>query len=171
MRRAKRLAVVFAVLSTTVLIGAAPAGAGQGATQVSGSTDFVACPGGPGDWATPDYAFHISGDLDGCVYGLVSDARCHPSGVYQEVADEIFVDDDSGDTFEMTEFFWAKYEFDVPCDFDTITAQVFGGCKHPIVTGTGTGEYDGVTGRLDFKDDVDTGLADYKGHLRGIELS
>lgn len=162
----------FLVLATvlTVLLGlmASPASAaGNGVTQVSGATDSSACDDGPGDWAASDYAFHISGDLTGCVYGLVTDGRCHPSGMYQEVADEIFVSDaNSDDTFEMTEFFWAKFEFDVTCDFDTITAQVFGGCKHPIKAGTGTGIYEGVTGRLDFKDDVDLGIAFYTGHLR-----
>lgn len=166
-----RLAVVLATLSTTVLIGIAPAGAGgNGGTQISGQTvPEAVCEGGPGDWASPDYAFGIEGDLNGCVYGLVTSYNCTPSGMYQERADEIFVDED-GDTFQMTEFFWAKYVFDEVCNFDTVQAQVFGGCKHPIVTGSGTGDYEGVTGRLDFKDDVDTGIAYYKGHLKGISL-
>ena len=173
MRRTTRIAVALTMFSATVLIGlGSPAGAANnGTTQVAGSTDSAACAGGPGDWASPDYAFHISGDLNGCVYGLVTDARCHPSGMYQEVADEIFVSDANGaDTFRMTEFFRAKFVFDTPCDFETITAQVHGGCQHGIVAGSGTGVFDGVSGKLHFKDDVVAGTADYTGQLRGVDL-
>lgn len=166
----RRLSMVLMIAIGMLITVAVPASAGgNGVTQVAGATDAVACDDGPGAWAEPDYAFHISGNLIGCVYGLVTDGRCHPSGMYQEVADEIFVSDaDPEDTFEMTEFFWAKFVFDVTCDFDTITAQVFGGCKHPIKAGSGEGAYEGVTGRLDFKDDVDAGIANYTGHLGGI---
>ena len=39
-------------------------------------------------------------------------------------------------------------------------------CQHPIVTGTGTGAFEGATGRLDFKDEVTTGEYFYRGHIK-----
>ena len=164
----RRFLVLMVTMAVMMALAVPAIAAGNGATQVAGHTDTVVCADGPGDWSEADYSFHITGDLEGCVYGLITYDHCTPSGMYQERADEIFVSDaDPDDTFQMTEFFWAKYVFGAPCDFETVEAQVFGGCKHPIKAGKGTGAYEGVTGRLDFKDDVDTGIAHYKGHLRG----
>lgn len=171
MRRTVRLVVALAMLSTTLSLGlASPASAdGEGTVQVAGSTDAGSCTSPPAGFAAYDYAFHIGGDLEGCIYGVITGSGCHPSGTYQEVADEIFVSDsDAGDTFRMTELYTAKFEFGTPCDWATLLAPVFARCKHPIVAGSGTGSYEGVTGRLDFKDDVDTGVAAYKGHLGGF---
>lgn len=171
MKRIMRLTVALVAVSATLLLGLVPAASagGKGAVQVSGQTVPGAdCGAGPAGtvWESPDYAFAIEGDLEGCIYGAVTSFNCTPSGMYQERADELFVEEGTGDSFEMTEFFWAKFIFGETCNFDTIEAQVFGGCKHPIVAGTGTGGWEGVTGRLDFKDDVSTGIAHYKGHLR-----
>ena len=154
-------------MASMLLVGATPAGA-NGATQVSGATSGeIECPGPPEGFGTADYVIPIDGDLTGCIYGVITEARCHPGGTYQEVADEIFVKDgDPSSTFELTEFYTAKFDFGEPCDFGTIEGQQFGRCKHPIVSGSGTGEYEGVSGRLDFKDDVDAGTATYTGHLR-----
>ncbi len=58
----------------------------------------------------------------------------------------------------MTEFFTAK--------FTETGDQVFGRCQHPLVDGSGTGDFEGISGRLDFKDDVEAGTVDYRGHLR-----
>jgi hypothetical protein len=78
---------------------------------------------------------------------------------YQEYADEIFVGSYGAlsGTFELTKFFTAK--------FDDDGDQIWGRCKHPIVTDSGTGDFAGITGRLDFKDDDEAGNAPYKGHL------
>ena len=40
-----------------------------------------------------------------------------------------------------------------------------GVCQHPIIVGSGTGGFEGVTGRVDFKDDVVTGDYPYRGHI------
>lgn len=165
MRLRTAVTVTITAASAVGLLGAAPASAGDGATQIGGQTDFAECSDPPTGYEasqTPDgYAFHINGDLEGCLYGVITDFRFHPSGTYQEIADEIFVSDaDSADTFEMTELYTAKFNPDFSLEFAR--------CKHPIVEGSGTGEFEGVSGRLDFKDDVDTGIAVYKGHLKGI---
>jgi hypothetical protein len=47
-----------------------------------------------------------------------------------------------------------------------LSGEIFGRCKHPIVEGSGTGIYEGVSGQLFFKDNVETGTFSYRGHLR-----
>lgn len=163
MRRLARISAVVALLAATVLVGWVSPTSADGATQVSG----LGLPGAPGTapcddatYADADYAIGMTGDLEGCIYGYITSFRFHPAGTYQEVADEIFVGSygSLSGTFELTEFFTAK--------FDADGNQVWGRCKHPIVAGSGTGDFEGVTGRLDFKDDIDAGNAPYKGHLR-----
>lgn len=164
----RRLVVVALALS--MLLVAAPATAG-GMTQIEGVRVLVAlgetgvpdCPDDlwPGEDDINQYALLLTGDLEGCIYGLVTSARSHPSGTYQQVADEIFVGSWGAlsGTFELTEFFTAK--------FDTETGdQIWGRCQHPITKGSGTDDFDGVSGRLDFKDDVDLEIANYRGHLK-----
>ena len=43
--------------------------------------------------------------------------------------------------------------------------EVMGRCQHPLTAGSGTGIFAGATGRLDFKDEVSTGLFFYRGHI------
>lgn len=156
-----------ALVATALTFGlASPATAG-GATQIAGTIDGDPCTSPPEGFEasqTPDgYAFPIAGDLDGCVYGVITTARFHEgSGTYQERADEIFVSsEDSADTFRMVENYTAKVDPD-----NDVTGLFFARCQHPIVTGSGTGEFEGVSGRLDFKDDTVNGTTEYKGHLR-----
>ncbi|MDH3192905.1 MAG: DUF3224 domain-containing protein [Acidimicrobiia bacterium] len=158
-----RIAVAATLLSATLVIGWASPSSADGATQVSG----LGLPGAPGaapcddaEYADAHYAIGMVGDLEGCIYGYITDYRFHPSGTYQEYAEEIFVGSygSLSGTFELTEFFTAK--------FDADGNPVWGRCKHPIVTGSGTGDFAGLTGRLDFKDDIEAGSAPYKGHLR-----
>ncbi len=168
----RRLAMV-ALSMVMVVVMATPVAAG-GATQISGVGELVyigydaenppeVCsedvfPGTAND--ADQYALRLTGDLEGCLYGLVTDFRFHPSGTYQEIADEIFVGSWGAldGTFELTEFFTAK--------FDETGAQIWGRCQHPLTTDSGTGDFaDGINGRLDFKDDVDLGIAYYRGHL------
>jgi hypothetical protein len=47
-----------------------------------------------------------------------------------------------------------------------LAGVIFERCQHPIVEGSGAGIYEGVSGRLDFKNDVEAGNYPYKGHLR-----
>ncbi len=139
------VALFFGALSSPV--------SASGATQVGGTITGSDC-----DAIASDYAFRIDGSLEGCVYGTITSSRSHPSGTYQEVADEIFIGTYNGEpgTFAMTEFYTEKRVDGV---------LVFARCKHPIVTGSGTGVFEGVSGRLDFKDDVVAGTSEYKGHL------
>jgi hypothetical protein len=108
-----------------------------------------------------DYAFVMTGDLEGCLYTFVETAESSPSGTYRETGTELFVASDGSGTFETTYRFEAKYE-----DVANPSTEIFGRCQHPIVKGSDTGILEGVTGRLDFKDDVEAGNFPYRGHLR-----
>ncbi|MDH3295732.1 MAG: DUF3224 domain-containing protein, partial [Acidimicrobiia bacterium] len=133
-------------------------------TQVEGLGVLVAPGEGACDDAAhagADYALALDGDLVGCIYGYITSYHYQEtSGTYQERADEFFVGNwgDLTGTFDMVENFSGK--------FDPVTGeQLFGRCKHPIVAGSGTGDFAGITGRLDFTDDVDAGNVPYRGHL------
>ena len=45
-------------------------------------------------------------------------------------------------------------------------AEIFGRCQHPIVTGSGTGVFNGVTRQINFKDNIEAGNFPYRGQLR-----
>ncbi len=162
MRKFKLITVVIALLGASVVFGWATPANADGTMQVDG----VGVPGAPGaapcddaEYADADYVIGMTGDLEGCIYGYITDFRFHPSGTYQEYADEIFVGSygSLSGTFELKEFFTAKY--------DDEGNQIWGRCKHPVVEGSGTGDFAGLTGRLDFKDDIEARNAPYKGHL------
>ncbi len=159
MSRSLVLSIVF------VLVGvvAAPAWAG-GNVQISGE-------GVPGAWgaggcdaadhAGAHYVIAMSGDLDGCIYGYVLSDTVLPNGIIQDWSLEHFVGwyDGMYGSWQMNEHFTSKWDFDTG-------AQLWGRCQHPIVKGSGTGDFEGITGRLDFKDDVNAGVAHYRGHLK-----
>ncbi len=80
--------------------------------------------------------------------------------MYQERGEEIFVGTLDGGplgTFATTYKFSSKWSPDV-----CTRTEVHGRCQHPIVAGSGTGSFTGVTGRVDFKDDVATGCFLYR---------
>lgn len=164
-----RLIIVLAATSFLVFMGfVVPVNAG-GATQISGvgyfaesgeCVDDVAGPNGQ----APAFALKMTGDLEGCHYVFVESSTCLPSGVYREMGTEIYVGaGGTGDkgTFRTTYRFEAKYE-----ECTTLSFEIHGRCQHPIIGGSGTGNYEGVSGRLDFKDDIEAGNFPYRGHLR-----
>jgi hypothetical protein len=110
------------------------------------------------------YAILMTGDLEGCLYTFVETAQSSPSGTYRETGTELFVGSTSegAGTFETTYRFEAKYE-----DLTDPATEIFGRCQHPIVVGSGTGVFEGVSGILLFKDDIEAGNFPYRGHLRG----
>jgi hypothetical protein len=167
--------LTLTTLAAVALIGVvstAPSPAlAQGATQISGVAVFddpldPACNDPEGAGPPPaDYALIMDGDgdLEGCLYTFVETTDCSPSGTYRETGTELFVGEYNGEvgTFRTTYKFEAKYE-----DCPNLVGEIFGRCQHPIVEGSGTGRFEGVSGRLDFKDEVETGEFLYRGHLR-----
>lgn len=138
-----------------------------GGTQISG-IGFYATTGEcdyPGQGAA--YAIRMTGDLEGCLYAFIDDYECSPSGTYREEGREYFVGTYNGQpgTFWTTYKFEAKYE---GCAENgaPLGAEIFGRCQHPVTEGSGTGVFAGVTGRLNFKDDIEAGNFPYRGSLR-----
>ena len=135
-----------------------------GATQISGIGYFA----GPAECNDPegqgsDYDLIMTGDLEGCHYVFVETARCSAGGTYNETGTETFVGLYNGapGTFETTYRFTAKYT-----DCANLVGEIVGRCQHPIAAGSGEGVFEGVTGRLDFKDDIEMGNFPYRGHFR-----
>ena len=113
------------------------------------------------------YAVRMTGDLEGCLYAFIDEYECSPSGTYREIGREFFVGTYNGQsgTFWTTYKFEAKYE---GCSENgaPLGAEIFGRCQHPIVGGSGTGVFNGVSGQLNFKDDIEAGNFPYRGQLR-----
>lgn len=145
--------VIIAAMSAMLLVPAAPASAST--AQVTGLASFVDECGGQ----TSLFTLELTGDIEGCVYTTHYQGRV-VDGLYTEKGTEHVVaclDIDGEETcgsFDTTYRFFAE--------FDDTGAQTAGGCVHPIVEGSGTDGLEGVTGRLHFIDDVETGTAAYR---------
>jgi hypothetical protein len=157
------LALTIALVAAKDVSAAPSPELAGGATQISGVGSYAE----EGDCVDPEgagaaYALVMSGDLEeGCLYTFVETAVSSPSGTYRETGTELFVASDGSGTFETTYRFEAKYE-----DVTDPATEIFGRCQHPIVEGSGTGDFEGVTGRIDMKDDIEAGNFPYRGHLR-----
>ncbi len=157
MKRTLRRLVV-GVLACSFLVFAPVAAAPD--DQIEGVGLWVpTCNGLPSLFTTD-----MDGSLVGCWYVDALEASSTPSGVYLEYGEETFVGclwEDGVEvacgTFNTTYKFTAK--------FDEI-GEIRGRCQHPIVKGSGTGGFTGVTGRIDVKDDVVVGASIYRGHVR-----
>ena len=166
----KRRLIILALTALTVvtLLGVVltvpSAALAQGATQISGIGYYA----GPSECNDPDgvgstYDLTMTGDLEGCHYVFVETARCSAGGAYNETGTETFVGLYNGapGTFETTYRFTAKYT-----DCANLVGEIVGRCQHPITAGSGEGVFAGVAGRLDMRDDVETGTFSYRGHFR-----
>jgi hypothetical protein len=155
-------------LTSVVLAVTSQAHAAGAMQQISGFgywPEGEECPGVTG--VDSDFAIKMEGGLDGCLYVTVETFEESPSGTYRERGKNLFVGDLVIDgetiatgTFEATYLWTAK--------FDEDGAEVWGRCHHPITAGSGTGVFDGVTGRFDMRDILDgTGgeIVEYTGHL------
>lgn len=163
MRRLIRILLTVAIATAASVVWvASPASASV--SQVSGSADAsISCTGEGFDGDNWDYAIPMTGDLTGCIYGVITSFKDLPqSGIYTEIADETFVGNYGSrhGTFDLVENFIIK--------FDKDGNPVWARCHHPIVRNTGTGDFAGVTGRLDFSDDFSgpVPVTTYKGHLK-----
>jgi hypothetical protein len=137
-----------------------------GATQVSGLGSFDASDdcGAVAEGAT--FAIKMDGDLEGCLYAYIDEYECSPSGTYREIGREYFVGLYKGEAGS----FWTTYRFEgryeeCAADGSYLGLEIFGRCHHPMVKGSGEGVFEGATGRLDFKDDIDAGNYPYRGHF------
>jgi hypothetical protein len=135
-----------------------------GNTQISG-VGFYATPAECPLPLNAAYAVKMTGDLQGCLYAFIDEYECSPSGTYREQGREHFVGTYNGQTGE----FWTTYKFEAKFEDCVAGAplgpEIFGRCQHPLVAGSGTGVFAGVTGRLDMKDDIEAGNFPYRGHI------
>jgi hypothetical protein len=158
-RRVIIKAALVASLASVPLVLAPSAHAAM--DQISG----VGVLAGEGECTSPpgtftEYTLVMSGELVGCLYTDILTAETKPSGVYLETGVETFVGSVNGGlpgTFTTTYKFEAKFAPD--------GSEIHGRCQHPIVDGSGTGGFEGASGRINFKDDVETGEFFYKGHI------
>src|SRR5215207_9074391 len=160
------LALTIALVAANDVSAAPSPELAGGATQISGvgfyDDDVIDVTCDDPEGAGADYALVMTGDLEGgCLYTFIETAESSPSGTYRETGTELFVASDGSGTFETTYRFEAKYE-----DVTDPATEIFGRCQHPIVKGSGTGDFQGVTGRIDMKDDIEAGNFPYRGHLR-----
>ena len=100
------------------------------------------------------------GGLNGCLYSYAESFEISPSGTFRERGKDIFVSHDPAKPGRVM----MAYLFTGKLDEDG--NEIWGRCQHPIVKGSGTVGFEGVTGRLDFRDDLDAGNFPYTGHLR-----
>ena len=155
------LALTIALVAAKDVSAAPSPELAGGATQISGVGSFdESCDPKSVD---ASYAILMTGDLQGCLYTFIETAQSSPSGTYRETGTELFVGSTSegAGTFATTYRFEAKYE-----DVNDPATEIFGRCQHPIVEGSGTGVFEGVSGQLFFKDEVVSGTYLYRGHLR-----
>ena len=146
-------------------ITTSPANKGNGATQISGVGFYATSNECDYESQGAAYAIKMTGDLEGCLYAFIDDYECSPSGTYREEGREFFVGTYKGQsgTFWTTYKFEARYE---DCDGGPLGAEIFGRCQHPITEGSGTGVFNGVTGQINFKDDIEAANFPYRGQLR-----
>ena len=163
-RTTRRSTALLVLVIGLVAALAAPATARQ--TQLEGVGSFAGgCPAAPAGFG--DYPpIVMTGSLVGCWYTDVQSSKDNgaPSGAYFERGEEIFIGSlgvgGPIGTFRTTYHFPSKWDPDV-----STGVEVKGRCAHPIVAGSGTGAFAGVTGRVDFKDDIVNAIFLYRGHL------
>ena len=164
-RLASILVTVMSVLVLSLALMAPSAAYAAGGGQISGLAFYPdPYPGVCNQLESlgASYVVRMTGDLQGCHYSFVDTSVCTPGGAYVETGHEIFIGDgDGSDTFQTTYRFTAKYH-----DCAHAAGEIAGRCQHPIIEGTGTGKFAGVSGRLDLRDDVVAGNFPYRGHLQ-----
>jgi len=150
-----RAAVAVAVVTASALVLlVSPASAGT--TQVSGIGTPVSECGGQAS----DFTIAMAGGLVGCWYTTITESKFNPSGTYQERGTETFVGCSNGTTCGT---FSTTYTFSAKFVDDTFAQEIHGRCHHTIVSGSG--DFEGATGMINFKDDVDAGIFLYAGHI------
>lgn len=141
-------------------VAAAPASA-MGNTQISGVGVFTSTTECPADSPNVYPPIKMTGGLVGCWYtDKVEVVLTTVSGAYQERGTETFIgclsDGTTCGTFSTTYKFTARYAPN--------GSELHGHCEHPFAIGTG--DFAGILGQVNFKDNVQTGEFFYAGHYK-----
>jgi hypothetical protein len=160
MNRQQRYAVAAGFVFAASLGAATPANAAASQVTGTGSFNTAECPLLPGFTDYPPIL--LDGDLEGCWYTNAEPGVLTPGGVYLESGEETFIGSLNGGpagTFTTTYKFEAKLAAD--------GSEIWGRCQHPIVEGSGTGGFEGLRGRVNFKDIVTPAEVtyEYRGHI------
>lgn len=164
----KRLVGLGAVIAGLALLGAATASAAN--LQVRG---VQSPPLSSGPCFDPDAvaSYTMAGGLIGCWYTdtLTTRGTGQPSGTIRATGTEHFVgcldlDRDracgAGDPSGTLGF-----SFKFSGKFGPVTgAELHGRCQHPIISGSG--DFEGASGVITFKDDVTNGTSVYRGQVK-----
>lgn len=137
-----------------------------GASQISGVGYFDATDACHSQDAGAAYAVWMTGDLEGCLFTYVDEYNCSPSGTYREIGREHFIGTYKG----MQGSFWTNYRFEAKYEGCAVNGsyvgvEIKGRCQHPMAEGSGTGVFQGASGRFDMKDDIEAGNYPYRGHF------
>ena len=162
MRKGIRTTLGMLTTALTALVFVVAPAAAAGNTQISGVGTFETANPPTRCTAFPSVISPIimTGDLVGCWYTTSSEVvHTTPSGGYRESGTETFdgclSDGTTCGTFSTTYQFEAKYAAN--------GSEIHGHCEHPLVSGTG--DFAGITGQINMKDDVATGEFNYRGHF------
>lgn len=158
------VAVVFLTAAVTMPVRAIPAGAANsgGNIQIGGVAKIAAAD----DCTEIDdlFTLKLAGSLEGCWYTTVLEVvQQTPSGGYQERGNETFIGCLVDGSSRTCGSFDTEYHFEAKFQTQPPFAEIHGRCQHPILRGTGG--FAGVTGRVDFKDDVVNSCFFYRGHI------
>jgi hypothetical protein len=142
----------------------------SGANQFDGIGYFDATDGCNSQGQGAAYAVNMTGELEGCLYTFIDEFECSPSGTYREIGREHFVGMYKGQSGS----FWTEYKFEAKYEGCAVNGsalglEILGRCQHPIVNGSGEGVFEGVTGRLDMKDDIEAGNYPFRGHFQWVK--
>lgn len=159
MRNAVRISLAMFTAAVTVLVLVVAPAAAAGNTQLSATGRFDTS-GQCTELASAITPIVMTGDIVGCWYTPTYEVQTlTPSGTYRETGTETFVgclsDGTTCGTFSTTYQFEAKFAPD--------GSEIRGRCQHPFVGGTG--DFAGITGRIDMKDNVATGEFYVRGHF------
>lgn len=159
-----RIISAAVVMGLMLSIGFVVPARAEGAVQISGIFEWAGdgeCVDYPADFALK----FTDGPLKGCMYVTVETDVWHPSGTYMETGTDFFDITDSpfgAGTFSSTYRFQGMYTtFE-----DIYSPEIHGGCRHPIIAGSGTGAFAGVTGHFAMRDDIAAGNMPISGHLK-----
>jgi len=163
--KGRRLGLLIGLVMALQLVNPMSADAANNRLSGDAYFDAVQCPAPPAGYEdfTSYPGLVLTGSLEGCLYTKVITSKETPSGVYLETGEEVFIGSLDGGpvgTFVTTYKFEGKFD-------PASGVQRHGRCQHPIVEGSGTGGFEGATGRLDFKDIIGDSVTtyDYRGHI------
>ena len=168
MTKQQRVGFAAALLIVPMLTVLAMSAHAQGSVQVSGTAEFDGsntCGDPPAGFeAYTLFTLILDGDIEGCLWTLAESGKVTNGDTYQERGQEVIegclISGAACGMFETTYQFTSKWAGE-----PFASEQINGRCQHPIQWGSGTDGFENLSGRLDFKDDVEEGDFDWVGHL------